>query len=276
MTERSTGKLVAIVLAAVAVVLAGIAVIVVATRRAPVAATIDTRAVAAADLVTLGSDSQVRFDLQGAHVDDVALAGRLGLLPGDVVVELSGVPILQARDIERVITLNGREIYVELVRDHTTTIARWKMVGELRDARQAARDSARPSLPLPPPSTIAPPAQDPLLETIVRDDDTHVHLPRATVEAVVADPMKYISTVRVVPAMANGMPSGFKLYAIRPGSLPARLGLENGDRLDAVNGMRIDSSAAALEAYTKLRHAVRLDVSLTRRNQPVEITILIN
>ena len=46
MTERSTGKLVAIVLAAAAVVLAGVALIVVATRHAPVAATIDTRAVA--------------------------------------------------------------------------------------------------------------------------------------------------------------------------------------------------------------------------------------
>ena len=151
------------------------------------------------------------------------------------------------------------------------------MVGELRDARQAARDSARPSLPLPPPSTIAPPSlPDPLLDTIVRDDDTHFRVPRATVEAVVADPMKYISTVRVVPAMANGVPSGFKLYAIRPGSLPARLGLENGDQLDAINGMRLDSSAAVLEAYTKLRHAVRLEVSLMRRNQPVEITISIN
>ncbi|HEY1817967.1 MAG TPA: hypothetical protein VGG74_36745 [Kofleriaceae bacterium] len=270
-----TGKLVAIVLAAVAVVLAGVSLIVVATRGTPAVAstTLDTRLVAAADVVKLGKDPLVTFDLRGAHVGDAALAGRLGLLPGDTIVALSGRALLQPYDLDRVAILDGADVYVELSRAGSTIIARWKLAGSLHDARTEARlGSGVPWSVAPPP----PSPPDPLLDTIVRDDKTHFHLPRSTIEAILADPMKYATVMRVVPAIANGVPSGFKLYAIHPGSLPTRVGLENGDRLDAINGMRLDSAEAALEAYAKLRHTVRLDLSLTRRDQPVEITISIN
>ena len=218
-----TSKTIAIALAGVAVVLAGVAVIVVAIRPHEVAVPgpTDARVVAANDIVALASDPQTRFVTQGAHVDNAELAARLGLVPGDVIIALSGVPILQANDVQRVITMNGAEIFAEIVHAGATSVVRWKLTGELREARRAAHIGSgslatSSPVPVPPPPRVA----DPLLDTIVRVDDTHVTLPRATMEAIVADPMTWAKSARVVPAIQNGVPDGFKLYSIRPGSVP--------------------------------------------------------
>jgi general secretion pathway protein C len=58
---------------------------------------------------------------------------------------------------------------------------------------------------------------------------------------------------RVVPAMKDGKPLGFKIYAIRPDSLYAKLGLTNGDTIVSLAGQSIDSMDKALEVYAKLR-----------------------
>ena len=63
---------------------------------------------------------------------------------------------------------------------------------------------------------------------------------------------------RVVPAVKNGKPDGFKLYAIRPSSVYAKLGLQNGDTLQSINGFELTSADKALEVYTKLREATSL------------------
>ena len=48
---------------------------------------------------------------------------------------------------------------------------------------------------------------------------------------------------------------GFKLYAIRPSSVYAKIGLTNGDTLSAINGLELTTADKALEVYTKLREA---------------------
>ncbi|HOX42451.1 MAG TPA: hypothetical protein PK668_02585 [Myxococcota bacterium] len=76
------------------------------------------------------------------------------------------------------------------------------------------------------------------------------------------------SQARIVPALKDGKPNGFKLFAIRPGSLHAELGIMNGDVIQSVNGIELSSPEQALEAYTRLRTASELVVQLERRGQP--------
>jgi general secretion pathway protein C len=92
---------------------------------------------------------------------------------------------------------------------------------------------------------------------------------------VLADPMTVAKGVRVVPSMTNGKPAGFKLYAIRPSSLFAKLGFTNGDTLEKINGLALDSADKALEVYTKVRDAAKLDVEIVRRGKPVTLTFAI-
>jgi general secretion pathway protein C len=107
---------------------------------------------------------------------------------------------------------------------------------------------------------------------IKKIDDNHYEISKDLVDKVLLNPMGFTKGARVVPAMANGKPNGFKLYSIRPGSVYAKLGLENGDTLSSINGMDLTTAEKALEVYTKLRDATTLEVALTRRNKPDTIT----
>ena len=106
---------------------------------------------------------------------------------------------------------------------------------------------------------------------IKKVDDTHYTITRAVVDSVLANPMAVAKGARIVPAVKNGKPDGFKLYAIRPTSVYARLGLQNGDTLAKVNGFSLDSADKALEVYTKLREATSLSVELVRRGKPITL-----
>lgn len=67
----------------------------------------------------------------------------------------------------------------------------------------------------------------------------------------------FMKGARIVPAIKDGKPLGFKLYAIRPGSPYALLGLANGDTITSVNGQPITTSDEARAAYQKLPTAPR-------------------
>lgn len=106
-------------------------------------------------------------------------------------------------------------------------------------------------------------------------DDTHVEVTTRVVEAVLANPMAFGKGARVVPAVKDGKADGFKLYAIRPTSGYAKLGFQNGDTLQRINGMELTSADKALEVYTKLREATKFVIDITRRGKPVTLTITI-
>ena len=106
---------------------------------------------------------------------------------------------------------------------------------------------------------------------IKKIDDTTYEIDKGLVEKVLVNPMAVAKGARVVPAMKNGKPEGFKLYAIRPTSVYAKLGLTNGDTLTAINGFELTSADKALEVYTKLREATSLELDVTRRGKPVTL-----
>ena len=95
------------------------------------------------------------------------------------------------------------------------------------------------------------------------------------IDQVLQNPMAVAKGARVVPSVRDGKPHGFKLYAIRPSSVYAKLGLANGDSLEAVNGMPLDSADQALEVYTKIRDAKQLTVDITRQGKAVKLVYTI-
>nr|WP_277989581.1 type II secretion system protein GspC [Corallococcus sp. NCSPR001] len=77
---------------------------------------------------------------------------------------------------------------------------------------------------------------------------------------------------RVVPAFKDGRPVGFKLFSIRENSFYSRLGLRNGDVLQRINGLDLDSPDKALGAFTKLRDARRIELRIERGGVPMQKT----
>lgn len=101
--------------------------------------------------------------------------------------------------------------------------------------------------------------------------DNAYEIDRGLVEKALLDPATIGKGARIVPSVKDGAPNGFKIYAIRPGSVYARIGLSNGDTIHAINGFEMTSPDRALEVYTKVRNASHVSVSLTRRGQPMTL-----
>ena len=73
---------------------------------------------------------------------------------------------------------------------------------------------------------------------------------------------------RIVPSFKNGQADGFKLFSIRPDSLYSKIGIQNGDVIERINGLDINSPDKALEAYGKLKSANALDLTVERNGAP--------
>jgi general secretion pathway protein C len=110
---------------------------------------------------------------------------------------------------------------------------------------------------------------------IKKIDDTTYEIDRSLVDKVLANPMAVAKGARVMPSSKNGEPNGFKLYAVRPSSVYAKLGFANGDTLHAINGMELNSMDKAMEVYSKVRDASSLQVNVTRRGKPVTLSYTI-
>jgi len=137
---------------------------------------------------------------------------------------------------------------------------------------------ARKPPPPPPERLPAPEAAKEALDNqlsgeVVIVDATHRTITRALVDKILANPRSVAKGARLVPAVKDGKPEGFKIYAIQPSSVFARLGLLNGDTLTAVNGFDLTTAEKALEVYTKLREATSLEVDLVRGGKPIKLLI---
>jgi general secretion pathway protein C len=109
----------------------------------------------------------------------------------------------------------------------------------------------------------------------IRCDGQRCTIKREVIDRVLSDTTSLATAARFVPSIRDGRPNGFKLYAIRPTSIFARLGFQNGDTIKAINGNSMDSPDKALEVYTKLRHADRLSIDVERRGELVILEIVI-
>jgi hypothetical protein len=143
--------------------------------------------------------------------------------------------------------------------------------------------SPRPcsSAPAAPPRTVdatPPPSSDVdavLAAGIKKLDATHVQISAKVIDAILANPMEIGKGARMVPSVKNGKPDGFKLYAIRPSSFYARIGLMNGDTVQTINGFELTSADKALEIYSKIREATTFELGLERRGKPVNLVITV-
>jgi general secretion pathway protein C len=90
---------------------------------------------------------------------------------------------------------------------------------------------------------------------------------RQVVDKILENQAELMRSARIVPEQENGKVVGIRLFGIRPDTLLGTLGLENGDRLQTINGFDMASPEKALEAYARLRTADHLTVQVNRRGQ---------
>ena len=108
-------------------------------------------------------------------------------------------------------------------------------------------------------------------DDVVRVDDGTWRVKRDLITEQFADLGTLSRQVRVVPHTIQGRPSGFRLTRLRPGLLQ-RIGLLNGDVLQRVNGLDINSPEEALKAYQAVQSEPTVRIEILRRNSPTTLT----
>ena len=91
------------------------------------------------------------------------------------------------------------------------------------------------------------------------------------VTKAMANLSKIATKARIVPAFEGGKSIGFKLFSIRPGSVYSKIGIQNGDIVQGVNGYDLNSPDKALELYQKLKDGKEFSVDIKRRGKPVTL-----
>ena len=134
-------------------------------------------------------------------------------------------------------------------------------------ATQALAEATRPAVMMPPPPEPARPLPPGAEQAVACTEEHRCTLDRKYVEALLADPASLTTQMRVMPSLRDGVVRGFKLYGIRPGSLPKLLGFRNGDLLVSVNGVALNGVDGAMGAVQGLRRVDSLAVELERKGE---------
>lgn len=111
---------------------------------------------------------------------------------------------------------------------------------------------------------------------ITANGDTSWTINRTLVDRLLANQAALMSAARVIPHEEDGRVVGVKIYGIRRSSLLGRLGVQNGDMLRTINGFDLTEPDSVLEAYSSLRSADHLSLSVTRRGAPVTLDYTIH
>lgn len=105
----------------------------------------------------------------------------------------------------------------------------------------------------------------------ISKDGEVIVVERAVVDEALANVDQLASKLRVVPhKSAEGEIDGYRLSAIRRGSLFDKLGIKNGDVVHGVNGMPLTSADGAFSAFQSLQSESGFTFDVTRRGQRTE------
>lgn len=138
-------------------------------------------------------------------------------------------------------------------------------------AAEGGAAAATPAEPQAPRGPAKIPAD--IAEKIQKISETEFQVDRSVVDKVLENQAELMRSARIIPETKDGQVVGVRLFGIRPDTLLGSLGIQNGDRLETINGFSMSSPEKALEAYTRLRAADGLKLQVNRRGQPTTIDI---
>jgi len=118
----------------------------------------------------------------------------------------------------------------------------------------------------------SPPAASPLADRIRQLDEQNYDVDRSLIRELVTGAAKP-GGMRFVPRLDHGEIKGVRLYGVTAGSIPAALGLRNGDTLEAIDGAPLKDVNQLLDLYARLDQLSAVELSGTRAGQPLARTL---
>ncbi len=161
----------------------------------------------------------------------------------------------------RVVAITGLKVWLDDGRDAC-----------FLDATSDAPPKESPKEPLKEPAKSTAVAGA-MTKGIERVDDKHVRIDRALRDELMSKGPAAFMQVRMAPDMVDGKVVGMKLLGLPATNVLAQLGLKAGDSLKSINGFDITKPDQALEAFSKLGAAPKLELSLVRGGAPTSLTV---
>lgn len=130
-----------------------------------------------------------------------------------------------------------------------------------------------PYQPPPPVASNMPPTPGSGLGAGIRAlNENEYEVPRGEIDRTLANLNDVAMQARIVPAFKDGQAQGFKLFSIRPDSIYQKIGVQNGDVIRRINGFELNSPEKALEVYTRLKEASRIEIEIERNGSTLRKT----
>lgn len=174
----------------------------------------------------------------------------------DDEVEGTGARV-KAVEWDRVIlTRNGKDEILELKPDdgrRTASIGRGVGIANRARARARGRRSQQRQIPD---------------EHIQVTGENEYLIDRSEVDNALENMSQLFTQIRAVPHFEGGQSTGFRLFAIRSGSLFDKIGLRNGDIIQKINGNPMNDPSKAMQLLEELRNEDSLSVEVIRNRQP--------
>ncbi len=170
------------------------------------------------------------------------------IFPIGVDDEVPGKIKVQSIEARRVIFINkasGRKEYIELPEEHEKGRPPTRLAGNTGGGPTGAIEKISP---------------------------TQFNIPRSEVDRALADFNNLLTQARAVPNSENGLPAGYKLFQIIPGSLYDKLGLQNGDVITGLNGQVMNDPGKAFEMMNELKTSNHLELQIKKDGKPITYT----
>ncbi len=147
----------------------------------------------------------------------------------------------------------------------------------LHDAKQKERQAALTAAPANQATPVGHgrPCSSEVLSKITKVSSSEVVVERSILNDTCLSGAGAALAPRIVPEVQDGKLMGIRVFGLRAGSLLAELGVENGDRIETIDGLAIANPEDALRAYARARTADRLDVVLNRHGKPFTLHVAI-
>jgi general secretion pathway protein C len=173
---------------------------------------------------------------------------------------LQGAEIIEIQRLKVIIINNGRREFIDGTAGDGSSVAiapaPSPMIGS---------GPVRPGSDAPPPSVA-------LGAGVKQISENDYEIPRAEIDKTLSNLNDVAMQARIVPAFKDGVSQGFKLFSIRPDSIYTKIGIQNGDVIKRINGYDLNSPEKALEIYSKLKEAGRIDIEVERNGAAVRKT----
>ena len=125
-------------------------------------------------------------------------------------------------------------------------------------------------------SSPAAPLERDLAGKIVKSGATEYQVDRGALDRLLEAQAELMRTP-LVPEKEGDRIAGYRLVRVKPGSAVAMLGLETGDRIDAINGVELSNLERVMEAYARLKtgNLDRLTLKIVRSGKPTSLDYVI-